>query len=106
LLRTADKTGQPEKELNMNNTDKYKIAKRTAAKKLGFFIHAIVYVATIALLVNINLVTSPNYLWFIWPMAGWGIGLFVHGITIFLQSGSSSIRERMVQREIELLEKQ
>nr|WP_268747294.1 2TM domain-containing protein [Pseudoalteromonas marina] len=33
------------------------------------------YLAVLALLTVINLITSPNYLWAIWPALGMGIAL-------------------------------
>ncbi|UOB72788.1 2TM domain-containing protein [Pseudoalteromonas sp. APM04] len=33
------------------------------------------YFAVLALLTVINLITSPNYLWVIWPALGMGIAL-------------------------------
>ncbi|MGB0947605.1 MAG: 2TM domain-containing protein [Pseudoalteromonas marina] len=33
------------------------------------------YLAVLALLTVINLITSPNYLWVIWPALGMGIAL-------------------------------
>ena len=29
------------------------------------------------------MVTSPQYLWFFWPLLGWGIGVVFHGIKVF-----------------------
>ncbi len=53
-------------------------------KKLkGFYSHLIQYALVMALLVVINLYTSPNYYWFIWPMLGWGIGIVSHGLKVF-----------------------
>lgn len=46
-------------------------------KKLGFRIHAIVFVPIIALLLVINLLTGSPY-WVLWVLLGWGIGLFAH----------------------------
>jgi hypothetical protein len=48
-----------------------------AEKKLGFRIHAITFVPSIALLLVINLLTGPPY-WVQWVVLGWGIGLFCH----------------------------
>jgi hypothetical protein len=48
-----------------------------AEKKLGFRIHAIAFVLSIALLLVINLLTGPPY-WVLWVVLGWGIGLFCH----------------------------
>jgi transcriptional regulator with XRE-family HTH domain len=53
-------------------------------KKLrGFYGHAIRYALIISLLAVINLVTYPKYLWFLWTMGGWGIGLLAHGLSTF-----------------------
>lgn len=88
----------------MNNSEKYNEAKRTVAKKMGFYRHLLTYIVVIALLVVINLTTSPKYLWFIWPMAGWGIGIFSHYIRVFLSSGR--MMDRMIQRELEQIDEQ
>ena len=50
---------------------------------LGFYIHATVYGAVNAGLLLLNLLTSPGYLWFLWPLVGWGIGLAAHGLAVF-----------------------
>ncbi len=46
-------------------------------KRVGFRIHAIVFVPTIALLLIINLLTGSPY-WSLWTLLGWGIGLLSH----------------------------
>ena len=48
-----------------------------AEKKLGFRIHAIAFVPTIAVLLVINLLTGSPY-WSLWVLLAWGIGLFSH----------------------------
>ncbi len=48
----------------------------------GFITHLFVYVAVNLLLVIVNLRTTPNVLWFQWPLLGWGLGLVVHGLLI------------------------
>ncbi len=49
----------------------------------GFYSHLISYVAVIAMLFVINVIVSPGYIWAIWPMLGWGIGLTIHGLNTF-----------------------
>jgi 2TM domain len=49
---------------------------------LGFKIHFGVYLAVNLLLAVINLLTDPSYLWFLWPLAGWGLGVIAHGAAI------------------------
>jgi 2TM domain len=45
--------------------------------KLGFNIHALVFVLTMVLLAAINLAKGEPY-WVLWVLPGWGIGLFAH----------------------------
>ncbi len=49
----------------------------------GFYSHLISYVVVIVMLFVINLTVSPGYIWAIWPMLGWGIGLTIHGLNTF-----------------------
>lgn len=49
-----------------------------AQRKLGFQIHALVFVLTLAALVVVNLWTGPPY-WVLWVVLGWGVGLLMHG---------------------------
>jgi transcriptional regulator with XRE-family HTH domain len=48
-----------------------------------FYLHVAQYVLVIAMLVVINLVTSPHYFWAIWPALGWGVALAMNGMTTF-----------------------
>ena len=50
-------------------------------KLRGFFIHLLAYVVVNIGLVVINVLTSPSYYWFIWPMMGWGIGVMADALT-------------------------
>jgi hypothetical protein len=76
-------------------------ATRRVDARRGFFAHATVYVAVNALLVLINLTTSPEYHWFVWPLFGWGIGLVIHGLMVFgLLAGD---RDRAIEAEMQRL---
>lgn len=75
--------------------------KRDQAKaKVEFRIHLFTFIAVIVFLAIINLLTSPENLWFIWPMFGWGIGIVAHALTVYLFSGETSLKERMIQSEM------
>ena len=72
----------------------------------GFYIHLGVYILVNVFLVVLNLITSPEYFWAIWPMLGWGVGLGAHAVTIFGLFGIGSqdwqerrVRELMLQRQ-------
>jgi hypothetical protein len=86
----------------MEDQEAYRRAKHRVQAKIGFYIHLAVYVGVNALLVLINLVTIPDYIWFKWPMMGWGIGLFFHGMATFVFSGRkfTEIKEKMIDKEM------
>jgi hypothetical protein len=84
----------------MENQKAYQKAKRRVEAKVGFYIHLSVYIAVNLLLIIINLTTSPEYLWFKWPLMGWGIGLFFHAIGVFVFSGRSLVTEQMIEKEM------
>ena len=48
-----------------------------AQQKLGFNIHAFVFVVTMVLLAAINIWRGPPW-WVLWVLLGWGIGLLSH----------------------------
>ena len=85
----------------MQNQDAYEHAKRRVEAKLGFYIHLAVYVAVNILLVVLNLVFSPGYLWFLWPLGGWGIGLAFHALAVYVFPSGGIVKERMIQREMD-----
>jgi len=90
----------------MDNQDLDRIARKRAGAKLGFYIHAAVFVAVNLALFVVNGQVTPSYPWFAWPLGGWGIGLAFHGLAVFLLGAGSGIRERMVQAERRRLEAQ
>jgi len=66
--------------------EKYEKAKKRVEEIKGFYSHLIVYLCVNVALLIINLVTSSGTLWFYWPLLGWGIGLFFHGMGVFVFS--------------------
>jgi hypothetical protein len=53
----------------------------------GFYLHLLRYLVVIAGLWAINLIVSPQRLWVLWVMAGWGIGLLAHAASVFSRRG-------------------
>lgn len=49
----------------------------------SFYGHLSSYILVNIGLTIINLITSPGSLWFIYPALGWGVGLAVHGMSVF-----------------------
>jgi len=83
-----------------NDQDVLRRAGKRVDEKLGFYIHLAIYILVNGLLIAIDLMTSPGTYWFIWPLVGWGIGVLVHGLSIFAFGGGLAIRQRMIEAEM------
>jgi len=85
----------------MENQEAYQKAKKRVEAKLGFYIHLTVYLIVNIGLIIVNFITSPQNLWFRWPLIGWSIGVFFHGMGVFVFSGRSAVTEKMIEKEME-----
>ena len=85
----------------MDEQELLDIARRRAGRKFGFYIHLAVYVAVNVLLFAINRQTTPAFAWYAFPLAGWGIGVCIHGFVVFLSN--SGLRERMIDNGLRKL---
>jgi len=81
-----------------------RLARRRAGAKLGWYFHAAVYVVVNLGLIALAVARGRN--WAMFPLIGWGVGLALHGISVFLVGKGSGLRERMVQREREKLRRE
>ncbi len=84
----------------MTQTDEYIKARKRAEAKYRFFIHAGVYAAVMVLLVIINFVTSPQSIWFVWPLIGWGFAVVLHGVRVFLLADKNVIVDALTEHEL------
>ena len=81
------------------------LARKRAGAKLVWYLHATVYVLVNLLIFSMSRYAFGNRSWSLGPLLGWGIGLVLHGVSVFVLSSGSSLRERMVQREREALQR-
>lgn len=77
------------------------LARKRAGAKMGWYIHATVFIIVNLLLVGLSAMSERH--WAIFPAFGWGIGLAVHGFVVFLVTGGGGLHERLVQQERERL---
>lgn len=84
----------------MERSDAYERARGRIEARRGFFVHLAIYAAVMTMLAIINMIASPDTLWFQWPLMGWGIGVFFHGLGVFVFSGRLAITDEMVEREL------
>ncbi len=77
--------------------DTERLARRRAGAKMGWYVHATVY-----LLVNLGLVAvsmGQGRSWAAYPLLGWGLGLLVHGVVVFAAIPGGGFYERLLARE-------
>ena len=85
---------------------KYDIARRRVKKKSDFRGHLASYLITCTFLLVINLLTSPGYLWAIWPVLGWGIGVAFHAFTVTGLIADEDKEEELIEKELRRMESQ
>lgn len=73
-----------------------RLARRRAGAKMGWLIHALVYVCVNAGLALIA--WSSGRGWAIYPLLGWGLGLAIHGLAVWLGTGTD-LHQRLLEAE-------
>jgi hypothetical protein len=71
-----------------------------ARPRIRFYIHLVAFVVVNALLVAINLVGSPEHLWFQWPLLGWGLGILLHAGLLFVLPKRLGEKQRQIAPEL------
>jgi sensor histidine kinase YesM len=71
--------------METKNTDEivYLKAKRRLKELKEFYGNLFSYCIIIPVLIAINLYTYSKFIWFVFPMLGWGVGLAIHAFTTF-----------------------
>ncbi len=87
----------------MANPMLLKQARRRANAKIGFYIHAVLFALVNAGLVGLNLFNG-GFLWSLFPLVGWGIGLAFHAFGVFGFPGAAQLNQRMIDAEMRNLE--
>jgi len=83
-----------------------RLAHKRAGAKLGWYVHATLYV-----LVNLFIFATAYFgfrsrPWSPYATLGWGLGLALHGVSVFVLGSSGGLRERLVRQERERLKRQ
>jgi hypothetical protein len=95
---------QPEE---ISDKQLYRQAKMRVEAKKGFLIHFAAYLSVNIPLVIIWAVTGAGFPWFLFPLGGWGIGLFIHFLSVFvLPAGRiSEWEKREIEKEVQRLKR-
>lgn len=81
-----------------------RLARKRAGVKMGWYVHALVYVCVNAGLALISWRSGQD--WFVFPLAGWGLGLAIHGLAVWLSAGGAGLHERLLQAERDKLQRE
>ncbi len=84
----------------MENTIRYRNAKRQVDRKLGFFAHLTAYILINSVLIMFHLLRSPEAPLSFAPLFGWGIGLLFHGLAVFLRPSGATRKQRMIDQKL------
>ena len=79
------------------NANLDRLARKRASAKLGWYIHALVYVCVNVVLALLSLASGQH--WAVFPALGWGLGLAIHGVVVFFVTGGADLHERLIERE-------
>ncbi len=66
----------------------------------GVAVHLFIYLAVNTLLVVVNLTTSPNTLWSIWPILIWGVALAGHAYLVYRAMLRKTVERYATEQEI------
>ncbi len=80
-------------------------AEKRAEEKIGFYTHFGIYALVNLLIFLIWFFTGGpgSFPWFLFPLLGWGIGIFAHFIGVFKVTG---LKERMAEKEYDKLKRE
>lgn len=90
----------------MTEREIYERAKKKVNAKKGFFVHFTCYAIFTIFLFTLNMRTSPEFWWSLFPILGWGMGVVGHYTNVFgLPFAGGDWEEKELEKEMKKLEK-
>lgn len=83
----------------------YKEAKKRVKRKKEFYKELATFVVISLFLLFINVFSSPYYLWALWAIVPWGVGLLIKGIKIVSSSKTSQWEQNEIRKELRAMGK-
>lgn len=78
-----------------------RLARRRAGARMGWYVHALVFLAVNVVLATLSFSSGRH--WAIYPALGWGLGLLIHGLVVWVVLGGGGLQQRLVAQERERL---
>ena len=97
----AEKPSSRSEPLSPDEIDR--VARTRAGSKLGWFIHAAAFTGINLVVFAMSKYGFGERSWSVIPFLGWGLGLALHGVSVWVLGAGGGLRERMVQKERERL---
>jgi len=88
------------KKFNRSDYNELDKAKEAVNKKIGFYVHLVIYVCVNLFFHILNLREGGEY-WAIYPLAFWGVGLGVHFLNVFDIFENSKWKNKQIIKQIE-----
>lgn len=82
------------------------MARRRAGAKLGWYVHVTVYVLANLVVFAMSTYGFGSRPWSVFPLLGWGVGVALHGVSVFVLGSGNGLRERLIQKERERLQRE
>lgn len=82
-----------------------RLAHKRAAAKLGWYVHAFFFAIVNLVLLALSSLGFGSRPWSVFPVLGWGLGLALHGVSVFVLGSGNGLREHLVQKERERLQR-
>ncbi|OXA77719.1 2TM domain-containing protein [Flavobacterium aquidurense] len=70
-------------ETNYTEAERYYQAQKRVKEIKDFYAHLTVYLLCNPIVIAVNLMTSPGYLYFWFSLLGWGVAIVLHGLKAF-----------------------
>ena len=81
----------------LSATEIDQLAHKRAAARIGWLVHASVYLLANLALALASVVGGRH--WAIYPFLGWGLGLLMHGVMVLLARPGTGLYQHLLQRE-------
>jgi hypothetical protein len=89
--------------LKMSEEEKYNFAKKRVHEIRGYFVSLAIYIIVNIALFLIWFFNGRGYPWFFWPLGGWGIGIVLQTLNIFV-FGRGNWQQRKIKEIMDKME--
>jgi hypothetical protein len=94
---------EQKQSLKISEEEKYNLAKKRVNEIRGFYVSLTIYIIVNITLFLIWFFNGRGYPWFFWPLGGWGIGIILHMLNVFV-FGKGNWEQRKIKEIMDKME--